>query len=348
MLVPAKPLDITLEIAPKARFDVVDLRSNFAAEHDGTRPLPALPLLVVSHHSRVSGPQSGGAAQRPAHSDLRRRRPNVFSRRAPGTSTTGWSGAATSTRRSGRSSLATRTRTWRSSPAGCGRASRTRTGPSEQVYFVDLDGMNDGRPRRRLARLIAFTRERLVNVHAHRGAGIGAPDRLDQPEGSAPRHLRSSSPSSSGTPACAKGRLRVSLDPTERHSALTVNEYETLLMRHDLAEVLRNPLRFVAEKSRHALANPRAVPAQDARLREIRHGARAQQRSRRARPARVHHREGDGAHARGPCLAGSSACTVRSTCSCQPTRMASRASSRERIRAPSSCSGRTRRARRAS
>jgi hypothetical protein len=59
----------------------------------------------------------------------------------------------------------------------------------------------------------------------------------------------------------AKGRLRVCLDPAERHSALTVNEYETLLMQYDLAEVLRNPLRFVAEKYRHALANPRAVPA---------------------------------------------------------------------------------------
>jgi hypothetical protein len=58
-----------------------------------------------------------------------------------------------------------------------------------------------------------------------------------------------------------KGRLRVALDPTERHSALTVNEFETLLMQYDLAEVLRNPLRFVAEKYRHAVANPRAVPA---------------------------------------------------------------------------------------
>jgi hypothetical protein len=57
------------------------------------------------------------------------------------------------------------------------------------------------------------------------------------------------------------GRLRVALDPTERHSGLTVNEYETLLMRYDLAEVLRNPLRFAAEKYRHAMANPRAVPA---------------------------------------------------------------------------------------
>ena len=61
--------------------------------------------------------------------------------------------------------------------------------------------------------------------------------------------------------AIPHGRLRVALDPTERHTALTVNEYETLLMRYDLAEVLRDPLRFVAEKYRHALADPRAVPA---------------------------------------------------------------------------------------
>src|SRR5262245_66315192 len=29
----AKPLDLTLEVAPKARFDVVEMRSRFAAEH---------------------------------------------------------------------------------------------------------------------------------------------------------------------------------------------------------------------------------------------------------------------------------------------------------------------------
>jgi hypothetical protein len=40
-----------------------------------------------------------------------------------------------------------------------------------------------------------------------------------------------------------------------------VNEYETLLMRHDLSEVLRDPLRFMAEKAGHMLGNPRAIPA---------------------------------------------------------------------------------------
>ena len=40
-----------------------------------------------------------------------------------------------------------------------------------------------------------------------------------------------------------------------------MNEYETLLMRHDLSEVLRDPLRFMAEKAGHILGNPRAIPA---------------------------------------------------------------------------------------
>ena len=59
----------------------------------------------------------------------------------------------------------------------------------------------------------------------------------------------------------SKGRIRLTLAPGERHAGLTVNEYETLLMRHDLSEVLRDPLRFMAEKAGHMLGNPRAIPA---------------------------------------------------------------------------------------
>ena len=58
-----------------------------------------------------------------------------------------------------------------------------------------------------------------------------------------------------------KGRVRLSLAAGEHHAGLTINEYETLLMRHDLIDVLRDPLRFVAEKGRRMWANPRAIPA---------------------------------------------------------------------------------------
>ena len=57
-----------------------------------------------------------------------------------------------------------------------------------------------------------------------------------------------------------RGRLRIALDGGERDAALTINEFETLLMKYDLAAVLRDPLRFMAEEYRHLLANPRAVP----------------------------------------------------------------------------------------
>src|SRR5688500_20227302 len=39
----AKPLDLTLELAPKARFDIVDLRSRFAAEHEALQAYPRCP-----------------------------------------------------------------------------------------------------------------------------------------------------------------------------------------------------------------------------------------------------------------------------------------------------------------
>src|SRR5678815_1251631 len=46
-----------------------------------------------------------------------------------------------------------------------------------------------------------------------------------------------------------KGRIRLNLCSGEQFASLTVNEYETLLMRYDLAEVLKNPLRFAAQKA---------------------------------------------------------------------------------------------------
>ena len=43
-------------------------------------------------------------------------------------------------------------------------------------------------------------------------------------------------------------------------SGLTVNEYETLLMQNDLADVLRDPLRFARIKARNALHDPLSIP----------------------------------------------------------------------------------------
>jgi len=132
-----------------------------------------------------------------------------------------------------------------------------RPGP---VYFVDLDGTYGGAPRRRVTTLVGYDREEevarttiAVPVSSHPIDAVNLKDmRLglyEQIRGLIAEH------------GVTKGRIRIGLGAGEQAASLTVNEYETLLMQHDLAEVLRNPLRFAAEKARHAWNDPRAVPA---------------------------------------------------------------------------------------
>ncbi len=131
--------------------------------------------------------------------------------------------------------------------------------PQEPVYFVDLDGVNEGRPRRRRASVLGFHREEVVSqtcltipVSAHPVDSVN----LKDPRLGIYEQLQELV----GLHDITKGRIHLTLSSSERHAGLTVNEYETLLMRHDLMEVLRNPLRYVAEKGRNMLAAPRAIP----------------------------------------------------------------------------------------
>lgn len=127
------------------------------------------------------------------------------------------------------------------------------------VYFVDLDGVSDRHQRTRKTTVMAFNRE--VEVASASIAVPSAAHRIDA------INLKDDSLGffaqidelvrASGIPY---GRVEISLPPEERHTGLTVNEYETLLMRNDLTEVLRDPLRFAKEKGRALLANPLAVP----------------------------------------------------------------------------------------
>jgi len=255
----AKPLDLTLELAPRARFDIVDLRTRFAAEHETLSAYPH--CLYWSFHTTAGFLDRSLVARLspehvPAYMDAFR---TLFPEGA----------GYAHDRLDRREDLDAQQRQVEPRNADshltfmAGGLHTCVTHPNrrdEPVFFVDLDGVNEGRPRRRRTRLIGFHNERLVRaarievpVSSHPIDSINLKDpRLgiyDELTG----FVRAA--------GVAKGRLRVQLDPTERHSALTVNEYETLLMKHDLADVLRNPLRFVAETSRHAFANPRAVPA---------------------------------------------------------------------------------------
>ncbi len=254
-----KPLDLTLEVLPKARFDVVELRSHFAAEHQAFAAYPHC-LYWSSHTTAGFLDRSLTARLSPEHIPS-----YVEAFRALFPEGAGYE----HDRLERRDDLDARQRAVEPRNAdshlafiaGGLRPCVTHPNrPGESVFFVDLDGMVEGRPRRRLTRLIGFRNERVVRttrievpVSAHPIDSVNLKD---------PRlGLYASLSEFVTTAGVGKGRLRIVLDPSERHSALTINEYETLLMKYDLAEVLRNPLRFFAEKSRHALANPRAVPA---------------------------------------------------------------------------------------
>jgi len=255
----ADPLDLTLELAPRARFDVVELRSRFAAEHCETLgPYPHclywsahttagfLDRSLISRLSpagvstyleafRTMFPEGAGYE----HDRLERRQDLDAAQRAIEP-------------RNADSHLAFIASGLRSCVTHPNR-------PGESVCFVDLDGIIEGKPRRRLMRVIGFREESVVNrlrlavpVSAHpidsvnlKDPRLGLYDQLSEFVAAA---------------GVEKGRLQLSLCEMERHSGLTVNEFETLLMKYDLADVLRNPLRFAAEKYWHALAHPLAVP----------------------------------------------------------------------------------------
>ena len=255
----ADPLDLMLEFAPRARFDIVELRSRFAAEHRNAlapyhnclywsahttagfldRSLTArlstagIPTYVEAFRSMF--PEGAGYE----HDRLERRQDLDAAQRAiePKNADSHLAFIA----------------------GGLHSCVTHPNRPAETVCFVDLDGVNEGRPRRRRMRVIGFNQEALVAqtriavpVSEHPIDSINLKDpRLgiyDQLEAFVARA------------GVSKGRIRLALSDSERHSGLTVNEFETLLMKYDLAEVLGNPLRFAAEKYRQAMANPRAVP----------------------------------------------------------------------------------------
>jgi len=127
------------------------------------------------------------------------------------------------------------------------------------VHFIELDGVHEGGRRVRTTRVIAYDEEEIVErlslavpVSRHPVDSINLADpKLGLLDAVGERLARN---------GLDKGRVDILLAPQERGAGLTVNEYETFLMSHDLAEVLRNPLQFAALRSKHMLEDPRAIP----------------------------------------------------------------------------------------
>ena len=133
--------------------------------------------------------------------------------------------------------------------------------PARPVFFIDLDGINkDNRDRRqRRTKIIGYDNEQVIDQTELR---VPVSDHsIDSVSLRDPRlGLFKQLHEMLAKHGVKTGRIHLELIPEEQHAGLTVNEYETLLMKYDLAEVLRNPLRFMARKGRNMLRDPRAIP----------------------------------------------------------------------------------------
>ena len=135
-----------------------------------------------------------------------------------------------------------------------------RNQPEAPVYFIDLDGTNEGTRRQRSTTLLAYDDEQVVartrltvpvSRHPIDSVNLGDP-RLGLVEAVNELVARS---------GLEKGRVDILLPAEERNAGLTVNEYETLLMQHDLIEVLRDPLKYAVLKGRHIFDDPLSIPS---------------------------------------------------------------------------------------
>lgn len=135
-----------------------------------------------------------------------------------------------------------------------------RNTPPAPVYFIDLDGTNGDTCRQRKTTVVAYNDEDvvardtfIVPVSRHPIDSVNLADPslglVEQVQGILARS------------GLEKGRVDISLPSVERDAGLTVNEYETLLMRHDLVEVLRDPLKFAVQRGRHMIDDPLAIPS---------------------------------------------------------------------------------------
>src|SRR5258705_1113679 len=256
------PVEVTLELTPRARFDIINVRERLRTAHGDL-------LHAYPRHLYHSSHTTAGYLEQRLAARLTREKatvaPYVEVFRAMFPEGAGYEHDQLDRRKDLTSAeRAVEPRNADSHlafiAAGLSTCVSYLNRPEEPVCFVDLDGVTDGRPRRRLTSIVGFTREREVSRL-----------RIDVPVSDHPVDSVNLKDPKLGiyeqivamvkAEGVASGRGRPQPARRERQAGLTVNEYETLLMRHDLADVLRNPFRFAAEKGRHMWAHPRQILA---------------------------------------------------------------------------------------
>jgi hypothetical protein len=128
------------------------------------------------------------------------------------------------------------------------------------VYFIDLDGTSTAARRQRDTSILPYDEERVV---ASASVAVTTLDdtfaALDLAD---PRFgLFARADEMLKRAGVEHARVDVSLGPRERGAALTINEYETLLMRHDLIDALRSPAQFARMSARLQRSRAVSLPA---------------------------------------------------------------------------------------
>ena len=135
-----------------------------------------------------------------------------------------------------------------------------RNKPSDPVYFVELDGICRQVQRHRRTTVMGYDREEIV--HRERVAiPVSASHAIDSHNLKEARYgLFERLEGWLDEFGIERGRIDIRLAPEERDAGLTVNEYETLLMRNDLPEALRDPLNYMVNRGRNLLRHPATIP----------------------------------------------------------------------------------------
>jgi thiamine phosphate synthase YjbQ (UPF0047 family) len=134
-----------------------------------------------------------------------------------------------------------------------------RTTPETPVYFIELDGTTPSCNRERKTMIIGYDNERViaqisvsVPVSKHPIDSVNLNDPRLGLMDSINDLIRKS--------GVEHARVDLVCDHSERNVGLTVNEYETLLIKNDLMEVMNDPLRFARLKARHMIDDPLSIP----------------------------------------------------------------------------------------
>ena len=132
--------------------------------------------------------------------------------------------------------------------------------PSEPVYFIELDGIYKDYVRSRRTAVMAYNHTEIVD-RGRLELPVGGSHAIDAFNLKDPQYgLFATLSERLRQCGIDKGCIDIRLAPEEEHVGMTVNEYETLLMRNDLPQALSDPLRYAFQRGKRLLRHPASIP----------------------------------------------------------------------------------------